>query len=131
MGFPVDILLQLVLLLVISPLLTGCIRNWKAKLQNRRGPRIWQPYLDLAKFLRKDMIISEHASWIFRAMPYVLFTSTLLAGLMMPLVSTEAPLSLFGGALALVGLLALGRFSSRSADWIQPVLSEGWGAAVK
>src|SRR5208282_5750676 len=92
------------------PLVSGCIKNWKAKLQNRRGPRVWQPYSDLAKFLRKDMVISEHASWIFRAMPYVLFTSTLLAGLMMPLVNVSAPLSLFGGALAFVGLLALGRF---------------------
>ena len=104
------ILFQTVLLLALSPLLTGLIRNWKAKLQNRRGPRPWQPYLDLAKFLRKDMVISEHASWIFRVMPYILFTSTLSAGLMMPLVSAPAPLSLFGGALAFVGLLALGRF---------------------
>jgi formate hydrogenlyase subunit 4 len=71
---------------------------------------VWQPYFDLVKFLRKDMVISEHASWIFRAMPYVLFISTLLAGLMMPLVHVSAPLSLFGGALAFVGLLALGRF---------------------
>lgn len=101
---------QALLLLALAPLLTGCIRNWKAKLQNRRGPRVWQPYLDLLKFLRKDMVISEHASWIFSAMPYVLFTSTLLAGLMVPLVTVAAPLSLFGGALAFVGLLALGRF---------------------
>ena len=107
---PLNILSQTVLLLLLAPLLTGCIRNWKAKLQNRRGPPPWQPYLDLAKFLRKDMVISEHASWIFRAMPYVLFVSTLLAGLMVPLVGATAPLSLFGGALAFVGLLALGRF---------------------
>jgi len=104
------IILQTALLLALAPLVTGCIRNWKAKLQNRRGPRVWQPYLDLAKFLRKDMVISEHASWLFWAMPYVLFISTLLAGLMVPLISVVAPLSLFGGALAFVGLLALGRF---------------------
>ena len=104
------IILQLALLLTLAPLVSGCIKNWKAKLQNRRGPRIWQPYLDLAKFLRKDMVISEHASWIFSFMPYLLFISTLLAGLMMPLVCAQAPLSLFGGALALIGLLALGRF---------------------
>jgi formate hydrogenlyase subunit 4 len=110
MSTALDILLQTVLLLVLAPLLTGCIRNWKAKLQNRRGPRVWQPYLDLAKFMRKDMVISEHASWIFRAVPYVLFVSVLLAGLMMPLISVTAPLNLFGGALAFVGLLALGRF---------------------
>src|SRR3989441_2602258 len=72
--------------------------------------RVWQPYSDIVKFLRKDMVISEHASWIFRATPYVLFSSTLLAGLLVPMLSVSAPLSLFGGALAFVGLLALGRF---------------------
>src|SRR5438552_4998661 len=107
---PLDTILQTVLLLALAPLVSGCIKNWKAKLQNRRGPPVWQPYFDLAKFLRKDMVISEHASWIFRAMPGVLFISTLLAGLMVPLVSVSAPLRLFGGALAFVGLLALGRF---------------------
>ena len=107
---PVAILLQLVLLLALSPLVSGCIKNWKAKLQNRRGPRIWQPYSDIFKFLRKDMVISEHASWVFSFAPYVVFTSALLVGLMVPMISVPAPLSLFGGALAVIGLLALGRF---------------------
>src|SRR5437588_5562572 len=107
---PLDTILQTMLLLALAPLVSGCIRNWKAKLQNRRGPPVWQPYFDLAKFLRKDMVLSEHASWIFRAMPFVLFVCTLLAGLLVPMVSASAPLSLFGGALALIGLLALGRF---------------------
>jgi formate hydrogenlyase subunit 4 len=104
------IVLQTILLLGLAPLVTGCIRNWKAKLQNRRGPRIWQPYLDLLKFLGKDMVVSEHASWVFSAAPYVVFVSSLLVGLMVPMVSADAPLNLFGGALAAIGLLALGRF---------------------
>ena len=102
--------LQTVLLLALAPLVTGCIRNWKARLQNRRGPRIVQPYFDLVKFLRKDMVISEHASWVFSAAPYLVFVSALMVGLMVPLVSVQAPLSLFGGVLVIVGLLALGRF---------------------
>jgi formate hydrogenlyase subunit 4 len=104
------IIAQITLLLVLAPFLSGLIRNWKAKLQNRRGPRIWQPFFDLAKFMRKDMVISEHASWIFCATPYVLFLTALSAGLLLPLVTAQAPLGLFGGVLALVGLLALGRF---------------------
>ena len=104
------IVLQTALLLVLAPLITGCIRNWKARLQNRRGPRVWQPYSDLIKFLRKDMVISEHASWVFSAAPYVVFITALLVGLMVPMVTVQAPLSLFGGVLAVVGLLALGRF---------------------
>ena len=107
---PVAILLQLVLLLVLSPLVSGCIKNWKAKLQNRRGPRIWQPYSDIFKLLRKDMVISEHVSWVFSFAPYVVFISALLVGLMVPMIRIPAPLSLFGGALAVIGLLALGRF---------------------
>jgi formate hydrogenlyase subunit 4 len=107
---PIAILSQTALLLVLAPLITGCIRNWKARLQNRRGPRVWQPYFDLLKFMRKDMVISEHASWVFSAAPYVVFITALLVGLMVPMVNTQAPLSLFGGVLAAVGLLALGRF---------------------
>jgi formate hydrogenlyase subunit 4 len=56
------------------------------------------------------MVISEHASWIFSFAPHVVFVTALLAGLMVPMVTVQAPLSLFGGVLALVGLLALGRF---------------------
>jgi len=104
------ILLQTILLLALAPLLSGLIKNWKARFQNRRGPRIWQPYFDLLKFLRKDMVISEHASWIFSATPYALFLTAVAAGLMVPMVTARAPMSLFGGALAVVGLMAVGRF---------------------
>ncbi|MBI2927051.1 MAG: respiratory chain complex I subunit 1 family protein [Verrucomicrobia bacterium] len=107
---PLALLLHTALLLLLAPLLSGCIKNWKARLQNRRGPRIWQPYFDVMKFLRKDMMISEHASWVFSFAPYVVFLTSLLVGLMVPMVSAQAPLSLFGGALAVIGLLALGRF---------------------
>ena len=104
------ILVQSALLLLLAPLLSGLIKNWKARLQNRRGAPIWQPGFDLVKYLRKDMVVSEHASWIFTATPYVLFVTALSAGLLVPLVTAQAPLGLFGGALALVGVLALGRF---------------------
>lgn len=107
---PSFLLLQMLLLLLLAPLVSGCIKNWKAKLQNRRGPRVWQTYFDIIKFLRKDMVVSEHASWVFSVAPYVMFITSLLAGLMVPMITTQAPLSLFGGALAIVGLLALGRF---------------------
>src|SRR5438552_18325977 len=56
------------------------------------------------------MVISEHACWIFSLAPYVVFLTAILAGLMGPMITAQAPLSLFGGVLAIVGLLALGRF---------------------
>jgi formate hydrogenlyase subunit 4 len=107
---PLAILLQTALMLLLAPLVSGCIRNWKAKLQSRRGAPVWQMYADIVKFLRKDMVVSEHASWVFSAAPYVVFLTALLVGLMVPAITDQAPLSLFGGALAVIGLLALGRF---------------------
>jgi formate hydrogenlyase subunit 4 len=101
---------QMAVVLFLSPFLTGFSRTLKARLQTRRGPTIFQPYRDLYKLLRKQMVIPDTASWLFAATPYVLFVTTLLAGLLIPTISAEAPLSLFGDALAVVYLLALGRF---------------------
>jgi formate hydrogenlyase subunit 4 len=101
---------QIALVLFVSPLITGLIRTLKARLQTRRGPGTLQPYRDLHKLLRKGMVIPDTASWIFPSTPYVLFATTLLAGLLVPTVFVKAPLHLFGGVLALVYLLALGRF---------------------
>jgi formate hydrogenlyase subunit 4 len=101
---------QVALLLLFSPLITGFAKALKARLQMRQGPPILQPYRDLHKLLRKGMVVPETSSWIFSATPHVLFAATLLAGLLVPTVSAQAPLSMFGGVLAVVYLLALGRF---------------------
>jgi len=101
---------QAALVLLFAPLITGFSKTLKARLQTRRGPGILQPYRDLHKLLRKSMVLPETASWIFSATPFVLFAATLLAGLLIPTVAASAPLSLFGGILAVVYLLALGRF---------------------
>jgi len=101
---------QLFLLLALAPLVTGVIRTLKARLQTRRGPGILQPYRDLGKLFRKGMVVPETTSWIFAATPWVVFFSTVLAGLMIPMVAADAPLGLFGGVLAVIYLLGLGRF---------------------
>ena len=102
--------LQIVVLLFLSPFILGFGRTLKARLQTRRGPQVWQPYWNLYKLAQKDMVIPDTASWIFSATPFVLFATTLLAGLLIPTISAQVPLSLFGGVLAVVYLLALGRF---------------------
>lgn len=106
----VPLFLQLALLLAIAPLVAGFIKTAKARFQTRIGPGVLQPYRDLHKLFRKGMVLPGTASWLFHAAPYVVFLATLLAGLMAPMIVTEAPLSLFGGVLAVVYLLGLGRF---------------------
>jgi formate hydrogenlyase subunit 4 len=110
MGTILEVVAQTVLLLVVAPLVTGFIRTLKARLQMRRGPGLLQPYHDLYKLLRKGMVIPDTASWLFAATPHVVFLATLLAGLLVPMVAAQTPLGLFGGVLAVVYLLGLGRF---------------------
>jgi formate hydrogenlyase subunit 4 len=110
MGDVIAVIVQMAVLLFLSPFILGFGRTLKARLQTRRGPSVWQPYWNLYKLAQKGMVMPDTASWIFSATPFVLFATTLLAGLLIPAISAHAPLSLFGGVLAVVYLLALGRF---------------------
>ncbi len=103
-------LIQLVLVLAVSPLITGFIRTLKARFQVRRGPGVFQPYYEIYKLLRKGVVVPDTASWLFLATPYIVFVTTAAAALMIPMVSAQAPLGLFGGVLAVIYLLGLGRF---------------------
>jgi formate hydrogenlyase subunit 4 len=109
-GAILKVLAQLALLLALAPLVSGFIKALKARLQLRRGPSVLQPYRDLHKLLRKGMVVPDTASWLFPATPYVVFVTTLLAGLMVPMVAADTPIGLFGGVLAVVYVLGLGRF---------------------
>jgi formate hydrogenlyase subunit 4 len=104
------ILAQTAVLLAVSPALVGLIRKVKARLQCRRGAGILQPYADLAKLFRKEPVVSTTTSWIFTATPYILFASTLAAGLLVPTFASDNPLNFAGNIIALVYLLALGTF---------------------
>ena len=78
------VLLQIIVLLAVSPFLVGLIRKVKARLQCRRGASVFQPYRDLVKLFRKQPVVSTTTSWIFTVTPYLLFASTLAAGLLVP-----------------------------------------------
>lgn len=101
---------QLVILLGFAPLIVGMIRKVKARLQCRRGASVLQPYADLSKLFQKQPVVSSTTSWIFTATPYIVFASTLAAGLLVPVFVSQNPLNFAGNIIALVYLLALGTF---------------------
>lgn len=102
-------LLALVTALVLAPLLTGWVNQWRHWLQNKSGPGLLQPYRMLHKLFQKESLVAEHASQLFRGAPYVIFGCMLLAGAIVPTLSTDLPLSPAADAIALVGLFALAR----------------------
>ncbi|MBX3346178.1 MAG: NADH-quinone oxidoreductase subunit H [Nitrospira sp.] len=104
------IVVQVIMLLALAPFIVGVIRKVKARLQCRRGAGLFQPYADLAKLFRKQPVRSSTTSWIFTAAPYIVFASTVAAGLLMPVFLSHTPLNFAGNIIALVYLLALGTF---------------------
>lgn len=102
-------LIQILALPVLSPLFVGVIRKLKARLQNRVGASVFQPYRDLWKLFHKDEVISSDASYIFRFAPYIVFAVTVLVGASVPVITTVAP-SLFQGNLLSLSFLGSGDF---------------------
>lgn len=105
------LLVNLGLALLVAPLLNGVIKRSKAGWQNRQGPGILQPWFDIWKYLGRESVVSEHASWIFQRAPYVYFAAHLAAAALVPTLMVTSPLSGMGDVILLVGLLALARFA--------------------
>jgi len=98
------------IILILSPFIQGVIKKLKANMQGRVGPGIFQPYFDLIRLFQKDMVISGVSSWIFRATPYIVFTSTITAAMVIPVITTSYRFGMIGDVIALIYIFALGRF---------------------
>ncbi len=101
---------QFLIIILFSPLVNGVIKKLKAYMQGRVGPGVLQPYYDLLRLLKKDMVVSTVTSWIFKATPYIVFAATVVAALIVPVVSTLSSFSITGDVIALIYLFALARF---------------------
>jgi formate hydrogenlyase subunit 4 len=102
-------LLEIVVALLLAPLLVGWVNQWRAWLQNKSAPGLLQPYHVLHKLFNKESVVAQHASPLFRAAPYIVFSAMLLASAIIPTLSTDLPLAQAADAIALVGLFALAR----------------------
>lgn len=101
---------QAALALVLAPGLVGLIRWMKARLQNRRGAPIFQPYWELAKLFQKEVVVSSNASWLFHAAPFIVFASAVTVTFLVPILAVPLPFDGVGDLLVVVYLLLLGTY---------------------
>jgi len=101
---------QMFLVVLLAPLVTGLVRKMKARLLRRQGPPIVQPYRDLARLFRKEVVLADNASWLFRAAPYLIFSATWVAAALVPTFATGLMFSWTADLIALVALLGSARF---------------------
>jgi formate hydrogenlyase subunit 4 len=101
---------QMLLVLLLAPLLTGFVRKVKARLVRRQGPPVLQPYRDLLRLLRKEAVLADNASWLFRVIPYLIFAATWVAAALVPTFATGLLFSWSADLIAIIALLGAARF---------------------
>jgi formate hydrogenlyase subunit 4 len=101
---------QMLLVLLLAPLLLGFTRKVKARILRRRGPPVIQPYRDLLRLIRKEAVLAENASWLFRSGPYMIFAATWVAAALVPTFATGLSFSWTADLIAITALLGSARF---------------------
>jgi formate hydrogenlyase subunit 4 len=102
--------LQMVLVLALAPLLLGFTRKVKARLLRRRGPPLLQVYRDLLRLIRKEVVLADNASWLFRSGPYMVFATTWVAAALVPTFATGLMFSWTADLIAITALIGSARF---------------------
>jgi formate hydrogenlyase subunit 4 len=103
-------LTEMLLVLGLSPLLTGFVRKVKARLTRRQGPSLIQPYRDLIRLMRKDVVLADGASWLFRVNPYIIFAGTWVAASLVPTFGSGLLFSWSADFIAIIALIGSARF---------------------
>ncbi len=101
---------QMMLVLILAPLLLGYTRKLKARLLRRQGPPVLQPYRDLLRLIRKEAVLAENASWLFRSGPYLIFAATWVAAALVPTFAVQLQFSWTADLIALTALIGSSRF---------------------
>ena len=101
---------QMLLVLLLSPLLTGFVRKVKARLLRRQGPPLLQPYRDLIRLMRKDVVLADNASWLFRVIPYFVFAATWISASLVPTFRSGLLFSWSADLIAIIAVLGSARF---------------------
>jgi len=101
---------EMLVVLMLAPLLAGYVRKVKARLVGRQGPPLVQPYRDILRLLRKEVVLAHSASWLFRAAPYLVFAATWVAAALVPTFATGLLFNYAADMIAIVALLGTARF---------------------
>jgi formate hydrogenlyase subunit 4 len=84
----IQLVVQVILAVLLTPLLVGVMRQTRARLEGRAGPGVRQPYRDVRKLLAKEPLRAAGSSVALVGAPLVLVTSSLLLCALVPLVGT-------------------------------------------
>ncbi len=103
------LVLHLALMLAAAPLVLGLTKRIKARMVGRIGPPVMQPWRDLARMVRKQPVVADGTSFVFRAAPFVNLAAIVAAATLVPSFALGMASAPMADLLVIAGLLALGR----------------------
>jgi formate hydrogenlyase subunit 4 len=120
---------QIVVVGAGAPLVTGWMRQVRARLEGRAGAGVLQPWRDARKLLRKEPITPVGTGPAFRTAPALLVATTVVATALVPLLSTDTPVSSHADLILVVALIALGTMALALAGLDTGTAFGGMGAS--
>lgn len=122
-------IINLIILLFAPFLVIGVIKKTKAFWAGRKGVSLFQPWWDFVRLMKKDSVVSDTTTWIFRFTPILIFATTLFAGLFVPMLGGVSIVNMSGGFILFAYLLGLGKFFSLLSAMDTGSSFEGMGAS--
>lgn len=104
----IQILIQVIFVLLVAPFVMGFVRLVKARLQGRKGASPFLPYFTFLTLIKKEMVISNATSWIFKSVPTVVLGTAILLTFIVPLIFTGLATSSWSDFLIVAGVLVIG-----------------------
>lgn len=122
-------MLSFVLIIICALFFPGIINRTRSLLSGRKGPRLLQPFRNVALLLKKGSVFSTSSSIITQFAPVVYLSTTIVAILLIPLGSSLAIISFNGDFVLFAYLLALGRLALILGAMDAASSFEGMGAS--
>jgi formate hydrogenlyase subunit 4 len=122
-------IIQLILIVIVSPFLFGVINRTKAFFAGRNGSPLLQLYYDIFKLLRKGAVYSTTTTWVFVAGPIVGVSALLCSTALIPFAGYPALIAFEGDMILFIYLLGLARFFTVLAALDAGSSFEGMGAS--
>ena len=103
-------LIQFLIIILLSPFLVTLMHKTKSLLRGSTGPSLFQAYFDIYKLIQKEVVLSKDASYISKISPFIVAIVPIVVAGFLPVFSDKTLLGFTGDIVALVYILALGRF---------------------
>ncbi|MGZ3423372.1 MAG: respiratory chain complex I subunit 1 family protein [Polyangiales bacterium] len=123
------IFVHAITLAILPIVVVGVIQRTKSLWAGRRGQPILQLAFDVARLLRKRSVFSSVTSFVFRVAPYVVLSTAVVSGGIVPLLGVPAPLAFPFDFVWFAYVWGLGRFALMLGALDTGSAFEGMGAS--